>query len=455
MKNTAIDISNNIYKTIIENLGEEIFVSDGTGKILFVNPASVEVNRIEAEKIIGRNVNDLVKEGLFSESSTVQVLKEKKPVSIVQKLKDGRKVLASGCPLYDDNGEIIMVISTSKDVEAVNQLLNTIDTQDAEIESLREEIFTEAGFISSDEFTKEIKERIKRIAPLDMPILIQGEVGVEKNQAANSIHSFSKRKNAPFINLNCFTIHGSALEIEIFGYEESSPVSGYTEVKKGMLELAHGGTLLISDIEQLPFHIQMRLHGYLETSRFTRTGGTKTIKADTRILATTCSNLKEMSEEGSFLKELYYSLNTVPLHIPPLSKRTGDIAVIARSYISKLNSKYKGNKLLGNRAIGTLTSHDWPGNIKELEHVLESAYILSDSTIINSEIIHKAIHGNQNDNKSINIYCNDIMPLKEAKQELEKQLVLRAYETYKTTSKAADVLKVNQSTVSKILKKYK
>ena len=117
----------------------------------------------------------------------------------------------------------------------------------------------------------------------------------------------------------------------------------------------------------------MRLHGYLETSRFTRIGGTKTIEADTRILATTCSNLKEMSEDGSFLKELYYSLNTVPLHIPPLSKRTGDIAVIARSYISKLNSKYKGNKLLGNRAIGTLTSHDWPGNIKELEQVLESA----------------------------------------------------------------------------------
>ena len=168
----------NIYKTIIEQLGEEIFVCDGTGKILFVNPASVEINRIDADNILGRNVKDLVREGFFSDSSTLHVLEKKEPVSVVQKLKDGRKILATGIPVFDDDGNISIVISTSKDVEAVNQLLNTIDSRDAEIESLREEVFAGSGFITSDRSTSELKDTIIRIAPLDMPILIHGDIGV-------------------------------------------------------------------------------------------------------------------------------------------------------------------------------------------------------------------------------------------------------------------------------------
>ena len=179
----------NIYKTIIEQLGEEIFVCDGTGKILFVNPASVEINRIDAGNILGRNVKDLVREGFFSDSSTLHVLEKKEPVSVVQKLKDGRKILATGIPVFDDDGNISIVISTSKDVEAVNQLLNTIDSRDAEIESLREEVFAGSGFITSDRSTSELKDTIIRIAPLDMPILIHGDIGVEKNQAARRWHA--------------------------------------------------------------------------------------------------------------------------------------------------------------------------------------------------------------------------------------------------------------------------
>lgn len=445
----------NIYKTIIEQLGEEIFVCDGTGKILFINPASVEINRIDADNILGRNVKDLVREGFFSDSSTLHVLEKKEPVSVVQKLKDGRKILATGIPVFDDDGNISIVISTSKDVEAVNQLLNTIDSRDAEIESLREEVFAGSGFITSDRSTSELKDTIIRIAPLDMPILIHGDIGVEKNQAAKTIHSFSKRSNEPFINLNCFTISGSTLEIELFGYETSTPTGGYSEIRKGMLELADGGTLLISDIDQMPISIQRKLHGYLETSQFTRAGGSKMVTSDTRIIATTCTDLRQLSEEGTFLRELYFSLNTIPLHIPPLSVRPGDIAVIARANISKLNSKYKGNKRLSDKALGTLASYDWPGNIKELEHILESAYILCDSALIGSETIHKVLHGNDTDSNNMKLLFNDIIPLRKAKEELEKQLVLRAYEIYKTTYKAAEALEVNQSTVSKILKKYR
>ena len=189
-----------------------------------------------------------------------------------------------------------------------------------------------------------------------------------------------------------------------------------------MLELADGGTLLISDIDQMPISIQRKLHGYLETSQFTRAGGSKMVTSDTRIIATTCTDLRQLSEEGTFLRELYFSLNTIPLHIPPLSGRPGDIAVIARANISKLNSKYKGNKRLSDKALGTLASYDWPGNIKELEHILESAYILCDSALIGSETIHKVLHGNDTDSNNMKLLFNDIIPLRKAKEELEKQL---------------------------------
>ena len=445
----------NIYKTIIEQLGEEIFVCDGDGNIIFVNPASVEVNCIEAGDLLGRNVRDLVSEGLFSDSSTLHVLEKKEPVSVVQKLKDGRKILATGVPVFDNDGNISLVISTSKDVKAVNQLLNTIDSRDAEIESLREEVFAGSGFITSDRSTAELKDTIIRIAPLDMPILIHGDIGVEKNQAAKTVHSFSKRSNAPLMSLNCFTISGPSLESELFGHEETAPSGGYSETRKGMLELADGGTLLISDIDQMPLSVQRKLHGYLETSQFTRSGGSKMITSDTRIIATTCCDLRQMSEEGSFLKELYFSLNTILLHIPSLSSRPGDIELIARSGITKLNAKYKGNKRLSDKALGTLASYDWPGNIKELEHTLESAYILCDSALIGSDTIHKVLHGSDSEDSNIKLLFNDIIPLRKAKEDLEKQLVLRAYAIYKTTYKAAEALGVNQSTVSKILKKYR
>ena len=133
MKQSEID---NIYKVIVENLGEEIFVSDGNGDVLFVNPASIEINELDIENIIGRNVSDLQREGYFSESSTLRVLREKRPVSVLQKLKNGKRIIASGVPIYDDKGRIKMVITSSQDIDAVNMLLETLDKREAEIATL-------------------------------------------------------------------------------------------------------------------------------------------------------------------------------------------------------------------------------------------------------------------------------------------------------------------------------
>ena len=179
------------------------------------------------------------------------------------------------------------------------------------------------------------------------------------------------------------------------------------------------------------------------------------MKSNARIIAMTGMDLKTLSETGMFMKALYYKLNTVPIVIPPLRKRVKDIPYLANQYVAKYNDKYKSKKILNKDALGKLTSHAWPGNLIELDQTIESAYVMTDGPVIKGETVYNVIHGaDEQETTKGSVYCEDIIPLKEAKHQLEEQLTRRAYEVYKTTAKAAEALGVNQSTVSRILSKY-
>jgi len=442
MKQSEID---NIYKVIVENLGEEIFVSDGNGDVLFVNPASIEINELDIENIIGRNVSDLQREGYFSESSTLRVLREKRPVSVLQKLKNGKRIIASGVPIYDDEGRIKMVITSSQDIDAVNMLLETLDKREAEIATLRRELYKNSEFNATDPVSIKLKTIMDKAAFLDIPVLIIGESGTGKQIVARHIHFFGKRRDKPFLTVNCSASDEAALEKEIFGYQS----------KRGKLDLSSGGTLVFNNIGHLPLDLQSKLFEYLETGKFSRVDGSEVFSSFTRVIATTGSDLKAMSEEGAFLKALYYKISPMPIIIPPLRSRVKDIPHLSSEYLSMCNDKYHNKKILSKEALGVLTSYTWPGNLFELERTIESAYIMTDAPVIKGGIMYSVIHGQseQTENKS-KVYCEDIIPLKEAKHLLEEQLVKRAYEIYKTTHKTAEVLGVNQSTVSRILRKY-
>ena len=450
MKQNNID---NIYKIIVENLGEEIFVSDGNGDVLFVNPASIEINALDIENIIGRNVQDLQNEGYFSESSTLKVLREKQPVSVLQKLKNGKRIIASGIPIYDDEGNIEMVITSSQDIDAVNTLLETLDKREAEIATLRRELYKNSEFDANDPLSIKLKATMDKAASLDVPVLIQGESGTGKQIVARHIHFFGKRRDKPFLTVNCSSSDDDALEREIFGYEIDSRKG--KQQKPGKLDLATGGTLVFNNIGFLPGKLQSKLFEYLETGKFFRAGGSESISSTARIIAITGKDLKTMNEDGSFLKALYYKISPMPIEIPPLRDRSKDIPHLSNQYVTMCNDKYHSKKILSKEALGVLTSHTWPGNLFELERTIESAYIKTDGPVIKGTTVYTAIHGQSESADSRGkVYCEDIIPLKEAKHLLEEQLVKRAYEIYKTTHKTAEVLGVNQSTVSRILRKY-
>ncbi|MBR0597356.1 sigma-54 interaction domain-containing protein [Sinanaerobacter chloroacetimidivorans] len=451
------------YKVMVEYLGEEIFVADGTGKILFVNPASVKTIGLPVDQIVGRNAEDFEKEGYFSVSSTMEVIRQRKSINVLQKLKNGKTVLATGVPIFDkEQDEIVMVISTSKDVDAVNELLHTVEKQameieknKAEIHNLRESMFEAEGFISGDPIMQELKNTVARVAPLEVSVLIQGETGVGKEVVARSLHKFSNRSNEPYIKINCGTIPEQLIESELFGYEKGAFTGANLGGKKGKVEMAHMGTLFLDEIGELPLTLQVKLLDFLQDGTFTRVGGTERIKVNARVVAATNRDLKRMCEEGKFRKDLYYRLNVIPINIPPLRDRPGDIDVLTKYFVSRNNSKYRCHKILGNGLLEILIRFDWPGNVRELENVMERAFVMSDEQMVTKEDIKKILYGDGGLSEIKNLTELEIMPLKEAKWALEKQLVSKAYKMYNSTYKVAAVLQVDQSTVVKLLHKHK
>ena len=445
----------NIYKTIVENLGVEIFVSDGKGNVLFVNPASMEINELDVDNVLGRNVRELMKDGYFEESSTLKVLKEKKTVSVLQHLKNGKQVIATGVPVFGDDDKIRMVITTSQDIEAVNELLDTLNEQEKQIDLLKRQLQKSSDFDVTDPASIKVKTAMEMVASLDMPILILGESGTGKHIAARYIHYFGKRREEHFITVNCISADPDFLEQEIFGSEKRAEDGQSEVIIQGKLDMANEGTLALNNISYMPPRIQSKLFEYLDTGKFTRAGGRREVRSTARIIAMTGMDLKGLSETGMFMKALYYKLNTVPIVIPPLRDRVKDIPYLANQYVTRYNDKYKSKKVLNKDALGKLASHSWPGNLIELDQAIESAYVMTDGPVIRGETIYNVIHGkDEKENGKGSVYCEDIIPLKEAKHQLEEQLVKRAYEVYKTTARTAEALGVNQSTVSRILNKY-
>lgn len=451
------------YKIMVEYLGEEIFVADGTGKILFVNPASVKTIGLPVDQIIGRSAEDLEREGYFSVSSTMEVVRQRKTVNVLQKLKDGRTVLATGVPIFDkEQDDIVMIISTSKDVDAVNEILHTVEKQameieknKAEIHNLKESMFEAEGFISSDPIMQELKNTVAKVAPLEVSVLIQGETGVGKEVVARSLHRFSNRSNEPYMKINCGTIPEQLIESELFGYEKGAFTGASVGGKKGKVEMANLGTLFLDEIGELPLTLQVKLLDFLQDGTFTRVGGTERVKVNARVVAATNRDLKRMCEEGKFRKDLYYRLNVIPLYIPPLRDRPGDIEVLTKYFVSCNNSKYRCHRKIENGLLDILTRFDWPGNVRELENVIERLFVMSEEDIIRKENLKSAITENRSTSNILNVTNINLRPLKEAKWELEKQLVSKAYEMYRSTYKVAEVLQVDQSTVVKLLHKHK
>ena len=222
----------------------------------------------------------------------------------------------------------------------------------------------------------EVLEKIKVVAPSDLPVLITGETGTGKEKAARGVHSLSARADRPFIALNCSALSSNLAESELFGHEKGS-FTGAINQRKGRFELADGGTLFLDEVGDLPADIQPKLLRALQEGTFERLGGEKSIYSDVRIICATNVNLEKAVKEGKFREDLYYRLNVFPVSLPPLRKRDDDVILIANHFLKNLSEKYEKDFRLSENGANYLKSLKWSGNVRELQNVIERSVILS------------------------------------------------------------------------------
>lgn len=281
----------------------------------------------------------------------------------------------------------------------------------------KSELFKENRIIGKSDHINEIKSRINAIADVDSTILIMGETGTGKEIVAQEIHYNSKRRNKPLIKVNCAALAKTVLESELFGHERGA-FTGAFNLKKGKFELAHGGTIFLDEIGELPIDVQVKLLRVLQEKEFERVGGIKTIKADFRLITATNKDLKKEVEEGRFREDLFYRLNVIPIYLKPLRERKEDILPLAEYFLKKYSKELNRNvKGFDEQALKIINHYDWPGNVRELKNIIERCVVFCKRDKITPEEIPQEI-------KSKTSMSESSKPLKKALDEFEKQYII-------------------------------
>jgi two-component system response regulator PilR (NtrC family) len=343
-----------------------------------------------------------------------------------------------------DNSELVSIVEkalTSSDKKDINKIKDIIGK-------------TEAfhNIVGNSKSLIEVIDKIKKVARTNSTVLIEGESGTGKELVARAIHMESLRSSSPFVV--AYSAPEELFESNLFGHKKGS-FTGATSDKIGLIEIAHGGTLFFDDIATVSLTTQAKLLRVIQEKEYIVVGGTKVRKADVRVIAATNQNLKQMVEQGKFREDLYYRLNVIKITLPPLRNRKEDIPLLADYFIKKyseINSKII--ETIDKTALELLTNYKWPGNIRELEHLIESMVVLSDEKVLTLKDIPAEIKVGEEPDIS-NILELDGTPLKEKIEELKRYLIIKALnKTGGVQNKAAKILGLKPTTLSEIIKRF-
>ncbi|MGG3195500.1 sigma 54-interacting transcriptional regulator [Priestia aryabhattai] len=447
---------NKDLNAILSTIYDEILVVNNKGELIRYSDSFIsEFWRRDLKDFIGKNLIDLEDKGLFSPSVTRLVIEHKKKVSIVQETANGKKILAVGNPIFDEKGKIERIIIASRDITETTRLKTELreikkisDQYKQELDTFKSKnkIFEKLIYCSSK--MERVVEQINKISKFSSTVLIYGESGVGKEVIAQTIHQLGSRSNQPFLKLNCGAIPENLLESELFGYTQGSFTGADKNGKVGYFKKADQGILFLDEIGEMPLSLQVKLLRVLQEQEVIPIGSTTPIPINVQIVAATNKRLEKMVEEGTFREDLFYRLNVIPIYIPPLRERSEDIPLLAFHFLRQLNKKYSENYHLAPDALNLLEVYSWPGNIRELQNMIERLAVSTDDSTIDGNLVNEFLDASHHFKKAKPTFTQ-IMPLHEAQNYVEEQLILLAMKRYKTTTKAAKALGISQSSVSR------
>lgn len=447
---------------VIAFSSDEILIADREGKILRANRLFEENFGVSLDSVLGKTVDELEKKKIFYPSVTRLVLDKKEAQTVIQSRRDGRKLLATGTPAFNDDGSVFRVVVNTRDITKLNRLKQKLEEAELlknryqqELVELRQGYLGSSDLIAESPAMVELIKMAQKIAAVDSTVLLTGESGVGKGMIARFIHSCSPRSVKPFTVVNCGAIPENLLESELFGYAGGAFTGALKEGKIGKLELANEGTLFLDEIADLPLNLQVKLLHVIQEGVISRIGSTRDIKLNLRFIAATNRDIATLVEEGKFREDLYFRLDVIPLLVPPLRERREDIRKLTAAFLEKLNRRYQRQKTFSAEALRVLEHYQWPGNVRELENLIERMLIVAEVDEISPQDLPRYLRGGDNKESILQSVKGDLPPLKEALEALEKDLLSKALQRYRTTYEIAKALQVDQSTIVRKLHKHR
>lgn len=452
------------HEQIINLLAERVVIIDDNGMILYINEGYCQFIGKTMEKAIGQPVQDVIEN-----SRMHRVVKTgKAELAAVQKI-NGSEMIANRFPIFED-GKVVGAVGNVmfRNPEEwrmyrtkIQNLVEELNYYQAKAQRDLRSKYSFEDLMGSSPIFLEAKTLAQRVSGSNSSVLLIGESGTGKELFAHAIHHNSTRASAPFVAINCSSIPEHLLESELFGYEEGAFTGAKKGGKKGQFELASKGTLFLDEIGDMPLSMQSKLLRVLQEKEVVRVGGYKSISVDVRIIAATHRDLEKMVEKGEFRQDLYYRLNVIKIDIPPLRERKEDIPPIARRLLKKLEARFYRNSIeLSAEVKERLMQHSWPGNIRELENVLErSINVLDGKTIKVSDLPlylrdfepkdGSAIHSSSEGISPNLVSASElsfIQPLKETLAQVEKQAIEHALAVTKGNKlEAARLLEISKT----------
>lgn len=453
------------YDTVIQTTDSSVTVIDSDERVCTWTEGAERIFSVKKQKIIGRKITD------FFEKNKLEILETLHTGKRIRKERHQARsdlfVLINSNPVYFNHKIIGAVVS---ETDITNQVLlnDKLFDMSAEVHRLKQEV---AKFKHTNDPFESIKGKssglqktiylAKKVCSVKSTVLVLGESGVGKEVFAKAIHEASEGPKSPFVSINCGAIPASLFESELFGYERGAFSGADQKGKKGKIELAAGGTLFLDEIGEMPLEMQVKLLRVLQERRYFRVGAEKEIEANFRVIAATNRNLEELMKEGQFREDLFYRLNVVSLHIPPLRERREDIYELSHYFLNDFSLMYQRPIYeFPQDVMEEMLNYDWPGNIRELRNVAERLVVFATDGIIRKEYlpfnqelsIHTAppikyISDNKHDD-------NSIKPLVQEMEDHERKVIRRALDTVKGNKlECAKQLGVTRATLYNRIKK--
>ncbi len=448
---------------ILETVQDGICVINAEGYITYVNKAYLRILNKKEEEILNKNIKEISKDG---ERMKVLTTGES-AIGAISYKENGVIIVSNVNPIIIDE-EITGVVSVVKNVTEVQKLSEKLNQVSAKAEYLEEELMRtkkpDSAFSKYIGHSGKILDALAttlKAAKTDTTVLIRGESGTGKELIAEGIHFSSNNSNGSFIRVNCAAIPQTLLESELFGYEKGA-FTGAVKRKLGKFELAQNGTILLDEIGEMDKSMQAKVLRVIQEKEFQRIGGEETIKINVRIIAATHRNLEEMVKSNEFREDLYYRLNVIPIFLPPLRERKQDIAPLLEHFIDKIGKRIKKRiTMVTNDAMEALLEYKWPGNIRELENLVERLMTLNETGVIDlndlpaymredAVVASTKIKGKRRNEIDILIDSDEILPLK----EYEKVIIEKALKKYGSYNAAAKVLGLTHKTVGAKARQY-